>query len=90
MPLPALVAVLLSMRSGSQQVTLDAFFASLLGEPGLVRAVSDRAFAIERSIRFVMRCDNDSGWPAVRAFIRSAQAEAAVMLNTPSARDAAD
>ena len=209
LPLPALVAVLLSMRSGSQQVTLDAFFASLLGEPGLVRGLSDRAFAkarsrlhmpalawlndwvlgraeqasvvarwrgfrlvaadasvlmpavrachrvasaasadqrlfalylpgaeltlhaqvhssteseramlveslgklgpddvllldrgypaawlvqllTERGIRFVMRCDNDSGWPAVRALVRSAQAEAAVTLNTPSARDAAD
>ena len=37
-----------------------------------------------------MRCANDSGWPAVRAFVRSAQAEAVVTLNTPSARDAAD
>jgi len=39
--LPALVAALLSMRAGSQQAMLDEFYASLLGESGLVRAVSD-------------------------------------------------
>lgn len=209
LPLPALVAALLSMRAGSQQAMLDGFFASLLGEPGLVRAVSDRAFAkararlhmpalqwlndqllagaeraglvprwrglrlvaadasvlmpalrpchrtlsaagadqrlfalylpgaeltlhasvhsatrgeramlmealdalgpddvllldrgypaawlvqalTERGIRFVMRCDSDSGWPAVRAFLRGDQAEATLTLNAPSAQDAAD
>lgn len=42
----------------------------------------------ERGIRFVMRCDNDSGWPVVRRFVRSGQAEASVTLNVPSARDA--
>lgn len=40
----------------------------------------------ERGIRFVMRCDNDSGWPAVRSFVRSARAEVVVTLNVPSAR----
>lgn len=44
----------------------------------------------ERGIRFVMRCDNNSGWPAVRKFVRSARAEATVTLNVPSARDAQD
>lgn len=44
----------------------------------------------ERGIRFVMRCDMASGWPAVRAFLRSGQAEQVVHLNAPSARDARD
>ncbi|HOM12012.1 MAG TPA: IS4 family transposase [Rubrivivax sp.] len=209
LPVPALVAALLSMRAGSQQAMLDEFYASLLGESGLVRAVSDRAFAQarqrlhmpaltwlneqlldgaqraqmvprwcgfrlvaadasvlmpavrpchrtasaastdqrlfalylpgaeltlhaavhgaceseramlmeslaklgaddvllldrgypaawlvqvlqQRGIRFVMRCDNDSGWPAVRSFVRSARAEVVATLNVPSARDAQD
>ena len=45
---------------------------------------------IERGIGFVLRCDMASGWPAVRTFIRSGQAEATVSLNRPSAQDAAD
>jgi len=45
---------------------------------------------LERGLSFVMRCDNDSGWPAVREFIRSGRSEAIVTLNKPSARDAAD
>lgn len=44
----------------------------------------------ERGIRFIMRCDNSSGWPAVREFARTAQAEATTTLNVPSARDAHD
>ena len=36
------------MRASSQQAMLDEFYASLLGEPGLVRGVSDRAFAQAR------------------------------------------
>jgi len=51
--LPALIATLLSMRSGSQQSLLDAFFSSLCAAAGagagFVRAVSDRAFAKARS-----------------------------------------
>jgi hypothetical protein len=209
MPLPTLVAFALSQRAGSQQGTLDGFFAMLHGNPVAGRVVSDRAFAqararlhmpalqalndqlidaaasasfvprwrgrrlvaadasvlmpairschrtraaasaeqrlfalylpgaeltlhaavhsaaeseramlmeslqrlraddvllldrgypaawlvqslLERGQSFVMRCDNDSGWPAVREFIRSGRSEAVVMLNTPSARDAAD
>ncbi|MCC7112624.1 MAG: transposase [Deltaproteobacteria bacterium] len=43
-----MIAALLSMRASSQQAMLDEFFASLLGQPGLVRAVSDRAFAQAR------------------------------------------
>jgi hypothetical protein len=207
LPLPALIAALLAMRSSSRQVMLDTFFSSLCdGEP--VRGVSDRAFAKarnqlympalqwlndwvleqaqaggfvprwrglrlvaadasvlmpalrachrtrtasadqrlfalylpgaeltlhasvhsaleseramlvealdklgpddvllldrgypaawlvqllnERGIKFVMRCDNDSGWSAVRAFIRSDADEANVQLNEPDARDAHD
>ena len=44
----------------------------------------------ERGIDFIMRCDRSSGWPAVRAFMRSNQPEAIVTLNVPSAQDAAD
>jgi len=53
LPLPALIATLLTMRSGSQQALLDTFFANLCAATdsgaGLVRAVSDRAFAKARS-----------------------------------------
>ena len=44
----------------------------------------------ERGIRFVMRCDNRSGWKAAKAFARSAQAQAWVTLNAPSADDVRD
>lgn len=43
-----------------------------------------------RAIRFVMRCDNDSGWSAARTFLRSAAAEARVTLSAPSASDVRD
>ena len=49
LPLPALVASLLSMRSSSQQVLLDSFFARLCGDGALLRVVSDRAFAQARA-----------------------------------------
>ena len=49
LPLPALIASLLSMRGQSQQVTLDSFFASLCDSPLPYRGVSDRAFAKARS-----------------------------------------
>ena len=49
LPLPALVASLLFMRSSSQQAMLDSFFGSLCADGSLVRAVSDRAFAKARS-----------------------------------------
>lgn len=42
----------------------------------------------ERGIRWCMRCDNDSGWGAVRKFMRSNQAEAWVTLEGASAADA--
>lgn len=45
---------------------------------------------LQRGLSFVMRCDNNSDWPAVHEFIRSGRSEALVVLNTPSARDAAD
>ena len=44
----------------------------------------------ERGIRFVMRCDNASGWPAVRRFMRTDLPETLVQLNAPSAQHAAD
>jgi hemolysin-activating ACP:hemolysin acyltransferase len=43
-----------------------------------------------RSIRFVMRCDNDSGWRAARTFLRSGAAEARVVLSAPNASDVRD
>lgn len=43
-----------------------------------------------RDIRFVMRCDNDSGWCATKAFMRSGAAEAWVTLNTPNPQDVRD
>ena len=48
LPLPALIAALLSMRNQSQQVLLDGFFASVCGDALLIREVSDRAFARAR------------------------------------------
>jgi hypothetical protein len=47
--LPSLIAALLSMRNQSQQAMLDGFFASVRGSAGLLREVSDRAFAKARS-----------------------------------------
>jgi len=44
----------------------------------------------ERGIKFVMRCDNDSGWSAVREFIRCNADEMSVRLNEPSMQDALD
>ena len=41
----------------------------------------------ERGIRWCMRCDNDSGWKALRGFARSGAEEAWVSLNPPSAED---
>ena len=43
-----------------------------------------------RGIRFVMRCDNDSGWGAAKAFRRSGALDSTVMLNPPSAHDVRD
>jgi Transposase DDE domain len=49
LPLPALVASLLTMRGQSQQVMLDTFFGSVCGAEGLHRAITDRGFARARS-----------------------------------------
>jgi Transposase DDE domain len=53
LPLPALIATLLSMRSGSQQALVDTFFTQVLSATNhggdLYRGVSDRAFAKARS-----------------------------------------
>ena len=43
-----------------------------------------------RGIRFVMRCDNDSGWSATKAFLRSGADEAWVTLKAPNAHDVRD
>ena len=48
------------------------------------------ALLIAHGIRFVMRCDNDSGWVAGKSFMRSAQDEAWVRLNRPSADEVRD
>jgi len=44
----------------------------------------------QRGIRFVMRCDSGSGWPAVREFMRGSSAEARLTLSAPTAADAQD
>lgn len=49
LPLPALIAALLSMRNQSQQAMLDDFFASVCDTSTPVRAVTDRAFAAARN-----------------------------------------
>jgi hypothetical protein len=49
LPLPALVASLLSMRGQSQQVMLDTFFAAVCGADGLHRGITDRGFARARN-----------------------------------------
>jgi Transposase DDE domain len=43
-----------------------------------------------RGIRFVMRCDNPSGWGATRQLMRSGAAEDSVALNAPSADEVRD
>lgn len=48
------------------------------------------ALLIAWSIRFVMRCDNSSGWGAAKTFRRSGQEDARVTLNAPSADDVRD
>ncbi|MBK9441483.1 MAG: hypothetical protein IPN53_09270 [Comamonadaceae bacterium] len=48
LPLPKLIAALLSMRSSSVQVGLDSFYGSLGCDGDLLRGVSDRAFAKAR------------------------------------------
>jgi hypothetical protein len=49
LPLPALIASLLSMRGQSQQVMLDTFFDSVCAADGLHRGISDRGFARARN-----------------------------------------
>lgn len=48
------------------------------------------AALMQRGIRFVIRCDNDSGWSQVKAFSRSSAIEAHVTINGPGAQDAED
>jgi hypothetical protein len=42
----------------------------------------------ERGIKWCMRCDNASGWAALRKFMRSGADEAQVTLSEPGAQDA--
>jgi hypothetical protein len=49
LPLPALIAALLSMRGQSQQVMLDAFFGSVCAADGFHRGITDRGFARARN-----------------------------------------
>jgi len=49
LPLPALIASLLSMRGQSQQVTLDTFFDAVCSGDGLHRGITDRGFARARN-----------------------------------------
>lgn len=49
LPLPALIASLLSMRGQSQQVMLDTFFGSVCAADGLHRGITDRGFARARN-----------------------------------------
>ena len=51
LPLPALIAALLTMRHQSQQAMLDAFFGSVSHTHELSRVVSDSAFAKARGRR---------------------------------------
>jgi hypothetical protein len=48
LPLPSLIAALLSMRGTSEQVMLDSFFGSLGGDGALHRSISERGFAKAR------------------------------------------
>ena len=48
LPLPALIAALLSMRNQSQQAMLDSFFAAVCDTGLPLREVTDRAFAKAR------------------------------------------
>ena len=48
------------------------------------------ALLTARGVRFVMRCDNDSGWNAAKKFMRSGAAQASVTLNAPCAADVRD
>ncbi|WP_396270370.1 IS4 family transposase [Ideonella sp.] len=43
-----------------------------------------------RGIRFVMRCDNTSGWAAGRKFMRGDTSASTVTLSAPKAQDVAD
>ena len=45
---------------------------------------------LERGIRFVMRCDNDSGWAAAKRFLRSGDEATQAVLNAPSAEEVRD
>jgi hypothetical protein len=48
------------------------------------------ALLTARGIRFVMRCDNSSGWTATKKFLRSGAPEAVVALGAPSAGEVQD
>jgi Transposase DDE domain len=62
-----LIASLLSMRSQSQQATLDAFFGALCDGPLPHRGISDRAFAKARSHLHLPALEGLSDWLVRRA-----------------------
>jgi hypothetical protein len=71
LPLPALIAALLSMRAGSRQTLLDTFFTNLQASVGgggeMVRGVSDRAFAKARSHLHMPALNWLNDWVIARA-----------------------
>lgn len=67
LPLPGLIAALLSMRGQSQQATLDAFFASLRDTALPQRGISDRAFAKARSHLHMPVLEGLNDWLVRRA-----------------------
>jgi hypothetical protein len=67
LPLPGLIAALLSMRGQSQQATLDAFFASLNDTALPQRGISDRAFAKARSHLHMPALQGLNDWLIQRA-----------------------
>ena len=67
LPLPALIAALLSMRNQSQQAMLDGFFASVNATHELSRVVSDRAFAKARDRLHLPALAALNDWVVARA-----------------------
>jgi hypothetical protein len=67
LPLPLLIAALLSMRNQSQQAMLDGFFASVAGAAGLRRVASDRAFAQARDRLHPSALTSLNDWVVQRA-----------------------
>ena len=67
LPLPALIASLLTMRGQSQQVMLDGFFGAVCADHGLHRGITDRGFARARSCLHVPALTVLNEWVVQRA-----------------------